>query len=74
MIIWKEAALAQFITENNVGFAVASLDEINDRLNQMTAEDYQTMKQNTLAVAEKLRSGYFIKTAMHTALKELKEN
>ena len=74
VIIWKEAALAQFITENNVGFAVASLDEINDRLDQMTTEDYQTMKQNTIAVAEKLRSGYFIKTAMHTALKELKEN
>ena len=73
VIIWKEAALAQFITENNVGFAVASLNEINDRLDQMTAEDYRTMKQNTLAIANKLRSGYFIKTAMHTALEELKE-
>lgn len=74
VIIWKEAALARFIVKNNVGFAVDSLNEIHDRLNQMTTEDYQTMKQNTINVAEKLRSGYFIKTAMRTALKELKEN
>lgn len=74
VIIWKEAALANFITENNVGFAVNSLNEINDILNQITAEEYQTMKQNTVAVAEKLRSGYFIKNAMKKALTELKEN
>lgn len=64
VIIWKEAALADFIEENNVGFAVDSLNEVGERLAEMTAEEYQVMQTNALKLAEKLRQGYFVKTAV----------
>lgn len=64
VIMWKEAALADFIVTHNVGFVVESLTEIGNVLKQMTPEQYREMQQNTLALAQKLRQGHFIKTAI----------
>lgn len=64
VIMWKEAALADFIVMHNVGFVVESLTEVGDVLKQMTPEQYREMQQNTLALAQKLRQGHFIKTAV----------
>ena len=41
VIIWKEAALASFIVENNLGFAVDKLSEINEKLSQISDEQYK---------------------------------
>lgn len=74
VIIWKQAALASFIEENNLGITVDNLNELNDILDNLTEEQYREMKQNVLQVATKLRSGYFIKHAMKSMFNELKEN
>lgn len=64
VIIWKKAALADFVTEHNVGITVNSLNDIDAVLDQLSPEEYQIMKQNTLMLAEKLRDGYFVKNAV----------
>lgn len=74
VIIWKEAALAPFITQNNVGIAVNSLDEVDKKLDKMTSIEYQNMKQNAIQLARKLRNGYFVKHAMMQSIQKLKEN
>ena len=73
VIIWHQAALADFIINNNLGFAVENLEEIDKILNNLTASQYKIMKENVLEYATKLRHGYFIKTAMQQMLTKLKE-
>ena len=64
VIIWKEAALASFIIENNLGFAVDKLSEINEKLSQISDEEYKIMANNVKEISTKLRNGEYIKTAL----------
>lgn len=70
VIIWSEAALAELVTENGAGFTVESLDEINDRLQTLSNEDYQEMRENARRLSVRLRSGYYTKRAITEALED----
>ncbi len=65
VIIWKQAALADFVTKNNVGIAIESLDEIDDAIKNVSKQQYAQMKSNTDIIAKKMRSGFYIKSAIH---------
>lgn len=71
VIVWKEAALAPFVTENKLGIAVSSLRELNDRFDKLSREEYATMKKNAVEMSKKLNDGYFEKTAFTTAINDL---
>lgn len=68
VIIWKDAAEAEFVHRNGVGFSVGSLSEIGGRLAAMTEGEYAVFKRNAIAISEKLRSGHFTKAAIGKAL------
>lgn len=57
VILWKQAALADFITENNLGIAIDDLANLDEVINQITPEQYAEMKKNVHQVAEELRAG-----------------
>ena len=59
VIIWKEAALAQFVIQNNCGITVDSLNELIDVVHSITPDVYNTMKNNAKTISKKLRNGYF---------------
>ena len=61
VIIWKKAALSEFIVRNNVGFTIDTIAEIPDRLNSITIKDYNEMLHNAKALSEKIRTGVFTK-------------
>ena len=67
VIVWKEAALAEFVEQNGVGFTVSSLEEINGVLSKMTEAEYTKMIANVDSVSEKIRNGYFFKNAYQKA-------
>lgn len=64
LIIWNEAAIADFIKKEGIGLTIGSLKEVDDLLANITEEEYEKMKKNTLKVAKKMRSGFYIKTAV----------
>ncbi len=68
VIVWNEAAIANFILENNVGFVVADLNDLSDKLSQVTAKDYLLMKRNVAKVQNKIASGSYYEEAITTAL------
>jgi glycosyltransferase involved in cell wall biosynthesis len=72
VIIWSEAALAGFITRNGLGIAVKSLNEIAEAVAGLSPEDYQTMAANARAMGEKIRGGYFFRSAAEEAINDLK--
>ncbi|NQJ69177.1 sugar transferase [Streptococcus suis] len=69
VIIWDKAALASFITENHLGFAVSSLDEIDALLESITVEEYIGIQKNVNIYAQRLREGFFTKQSYIKSLK-----
>lgn len=59
VIVWENAALADFVKKYKVGFAVKSLVEIEGIINNMTLEEYQKLKNNVIVVKERLLNGKF---------------
>ena len=64
VVIWKEAALADFILKNGCGIAVSSLSEIASAVNALSGEQYAQMRRNASEIGKKLREGYFTKAAI----------
>lgn len=64
VIIWKKAAMADFVLENKVGIAVDSLYEVAETIKKITPEEYESMKENTKLIGAKLKTGYFTKKAI----------
>lgn len=71
VIIWKKAALADFIEKNNIGVCVESLTDLDQVLASISAEQYQTMKNNVIKLSEKLGDGYFMSKALEQSEKAL---
>lgn len=64
VIIWKEAALADYIQENKAGFTVSSLDEIDNAIQSIDGEEYREMKENAIEISQKMRNGYYTKSIL----------
>lgn len=71
IIIWKEAAMARFVSENGIGLCIGSLRELDSLLASTTPDDYRRMADNARAVGEKLAGGYYIKAAITEAIEKL---
>ena len=64
VIVWDEAAVADFVREHNVGLTVASLSDIPGKLAAMSCDEYFTMARNAADLSGLLRSGHFLKAAL----------
>lgn len=71
VIVWKKAAIARFVINNNVGIVVDSLAELEDTLSQLSTADYQNLCINTKKVADKLRQGFYTQKAVEKAEADL---
>ncbi|WP_191982261.1 beta-1,6-galactofuranosyltransferase [Secundilactobacillus paracollinoides] len=73
VIVWKDAALSDFVVSNKVGFVISKLDDIDSMMNQITQQDYHELKKNVKRISLQMRSGYYIKTAMENVRRALKK-
>ena len=64
VIIWKQAALAPFITENGLGLAVDSLAELPSVLEGLSPADYTAIRQRVRDFGARLREGEYIRRAL----------
>jgi len=68
VIIWNQAAEAEFVKKNKVGITVDSLRNLNALLDNMTAEQYADIVSNVAVVSKKLREGYYLTNAVKKAM------
>lgn len=66
VIVWKQAAMRDFIMEHKVGICINSLDELNDVLAAMTSDQYQQLRENAKRFSHLLAEGYFTKKAFES--------
>ena len=57
IIIWKEAGLASYIVDNNLGITIGSLSEINNAIKSISEEKYQKMIAAIAIERQKLITG-----------------
>ncbi|HIX38612.1 MAG TPA: hypothetical protein H9738_12220 [Candidatus Blautia pullistercoris] len=69
VIIWKKAAMARFVEENQIGITVDSLEELPDILNQISYEKYKEIAGNTRKISEKIRAGKYLEEALKESRK-----
>ncbi|MDE6342022.1 MAG: hypothetical protein K2K93_06870 [Muribaculaceae bacterium] len=72
LIVWDKMGLKDFVEDNKIGICVNSLDDIPERLSQMSSAEYAEMKENAHAISKKMRAGYFSTTAITKAVDMLK--
>lgn len=66
IVVWKEAAIAKFITENKIGVTISNFQELEELPKKVDPETYKTYLDNIKTVSERVRSGYFLSTALKT--------
>lgn len=66
VIIWKEAALADFIEKQHCGILVDSIDDITEKIKKMSDQEYCEMQKNVCDIGKKIRDGYFYKKALES--------
>ena len=60
VIVWEESALSSFVIENKVGITIKNLDEIKQKIEKLSDEDYQEMVNNTRSIADDLHNGMYL--------------
>ncbi|MFT8882773.1 MAG: galactofuranosyltransferase [Liquorilactobacillus hordei] len=64
IIIWSKAALSDFVCKNKIGFKVDSLNEIHDKIDNITDDDYRSIKNNVDEISVKVRHGHYLTEAL----------
>lgn len=64
VIVWSQAATADFVLQNGLGFVVNSLYEIEDILLNMTEEEYREYVSKVNAISKRIRCGEFTTNAL----------
>ena len=73
VIIWKEAAEATFVEENRIGITVDSLDELGEKLKDISGEKYAEIEENIKKISGKLCSGGYLLGAVEKSLRYLEK-
>lgn len=71
IIIWKEAALARFVIDNNIGIAIDSLDDLEDAIRSVDEGKYEEFICNLNCLSQKVLSGKFLQGALQGALQKV---
>ena len=74
VIVWKQSALCELVVRNKLGIAVSSLYEAVEKIKATTESEYLEMHENCLKISAKLRSGYFLRTALRKCLERLADS
>ena len=69
VIIWEEAAEADFIVKTGTGITVKDLRNLENVIEQMDEEQYESMAHNAKKIGKNLRKGRYFYRALYQALR-----
>lgn len=64
IISWEGSAMATFVIEENIGFTISNIKEIEMKINSLTNEEIGEMDINVKNLSEKLRKGNMLFNAL----------
>ena len=72
VVIWSQAAEAEFVKCNNVGLVVDSIEDFSIKFDNLSENDYYKMVENAKNVSYKLRNGEYLRKVIQDIIKDLK--
>ena len=73
IIVWKKAAIANFIEREKLGIKINALEELDEKLRNLSAVEYQEIKANVEKTKEKMILGGLLKTALKKSIDTLNQ-
>ena len=73
IIIWRQAALAPFVSQRGIGLCVDSLREIEPAISALTPERYAEMRHRVEELSLRLSQGHFFREALGKAFAYLRQ-
>lgn len=70
VIVWKESGLSEFVREHNIGISINSLEDISSVVQNISEDDYKTMKINVKNISAKVQRGGYLKAVLDKIEKE----
>lgn len=67
VIVWKKAAVADFVEKNNIGYVISNIYDINS----LNFGDYDEKKKNAEKIGEKIRRGYYITSSFDLIMEKI---
>lgn len=67
VIVWKKAAISKFVEENNIGYTISNIYDING----LDFSQINIKTKNAKKIAERLREGYYTKKVFNDINKEI---
>jgi hypothetical protein len=64
VIVWEQAAVADFVRKNNVGLAVDRIDNLAERLCRVSIQQYESMKNCVQMIRNDIVSGNNLKRVL----------
>lgn len=64
LIAWQESHIGRLIDRYQIGFTINDLDELEDLMKTLTADQYQSWQANLLPLREQVSEGFFTKTTL----------
>ena len=65
VITWRQAAIAEFVEKNDIGFVVDSILQIPGIIDTIDEKTYSTYRNNIQKLQEKVIDGEFTKSVLH---------
>ncbi len=66
VIVWRESAVADLVTNYNIGYTVSNIYDINN----IDFSDYDIKRKNVLKLSQKVQEGFFTKKVIFEILKD----
>ncbi len=70
VIVWKKSAIAKFVKENNIGYLINNIYDIN-KINQT---DYEIKKKNAKEIGKKVREGYYTSNVLEKIINDIEKS
>lgn len=64
VVVWEEAAIADFVRKYEIGITVKSLFDIEDKINSLSEAQYEKFKKNLRVFQRNVTNGYYTKRAL----------
>lgn len=73
VITHKDAAIAEFVQQNHIGFCVSELHEIGEKIKAITEPVYATMLENCSRFSKKIAAGHYMQHAIDEISKKIEQ-
>lgn len=69
VFVWKQAAVAKFVENNHIGYAINSLDEIDKIMGGLSHNEYLNLRENVSRIQNRVIGGMYTREAVLSLMK-----